>query len=176
MPVHRLYVVNKNNKIQTVISYANQSVFDEIGKSFVNRTNGKIYNHHDNINTVRKLTYAYENGDLDKTMSFYSDDAKFYDINEEFGTSLNKSEITAIWQKFLDDYEIVSIDMIGYPDYLEYEMGEGREVLSWWNYHLIRKSDKKKISVPFHISNSFDADGKITSEVAYYSRSLLSAK
>ena len=66
--------------------------------------------------------------------------------------------------------------MIGYPDYLEYEMGEGREVLSWWNYHLIRKSDKKKITVPMHFSNSFDADGNITREVIYYSEALLNAK
>ncbi len=176
MPTHKLFVVNKNNKIQTIINYINNSIPDEIGSSYVNRTNGTIYNHHDNINTVRKLTYAYENGDLDKTMSFYSDDAKFSDINTEFGKSLTKAEITPIWKKFLDDYEIVSIDMIGYPDYLEYEMGNGREVLSWWNYHLIRKSDKKKLTVPFHFSNSFDADGKIVAEMAYYSQSLLSAK
>lgn len=176
MPIHRLYTVNKNNKIQTIISYSNESISDEIRSSFVNRTNGTIYNHHDNINTVRKLTYAYENGDLDKTMSFYSDDAKFSDINMEFGKSYSKAEITPMWKKFLDDYEIVSIDMIGYPDYLEYEIGNGREVLSWWNYNLIRKSDKKKLTVPFHFSDSFDADGKIVSEMAYYSPTLLSAK
>ncbi|WP_445734688.1 nuclear transport factor 2 family protein [Mariniflexile sp.] len=176
MPIHRLYVVNKDNKIQTVISYSNESINDEIRSSFSNRTNGTIYNHHDNINTVRKLTYAYENGDLDKTMSFYSDDARFSDINTELGKSLTKAEITPMWKKFLDDYEIVSIDMIGYPDYLEYEMGDGREVLSWWNYRLIRKSDKKEISVPFHFSDSFDADGKIVAEMIYYSPTLLNAK
>ncbi|PKQ44271.1 nuclear transport factor 2 family protein [Confluentibacter flavum] len=176
MPSHRLIVVNKDNKIQTIINYTNQSIFDEIGRSFVNRTNGTIYNHHDNINTVRKLTYAYENGDLDKTMSFYSDDAKFSDINMEFRKSYTKAEITPMWKTFLDEYEIKSIDMIGYPDYLEYEMNEGREVLSWWNYHLIRKSDKKEITVPFHFSDSFNADGKIVSEMAYYSQALLNAK
>lgn len=176
MPVHRLYVVNKDNKIQTAISYSNESIFDEIGSSTSVRTNGTIYNHHDNINTVRKLTYAYENGDLDKTMSYYSDDAKFMDINMEFGKSLTKTEIKEDWAKFLKDYEIVSIEMIGYPDYLEYEMNNGREVLSWWNYHLIRKSDKKAISLPMHFSDSFDADGKIVAEMAYYSPTLLSAK
>ncbi len=173
---HRLYTLTKENKIKTIINYSNGSVLDEIGASFANRTNGTIYNHHDNINTIRKLTYAYENGDLDKTMSFYSDDATFSDINSEYGKSLTKAEITPIWKKFLDDYEIVSIDMIGYPDYLEYEMNDGREVLSWWNYYLIRKSDKKEISVPFHFSDSFDADGKIIAEMAYYSPALLTGK
>lgn len=176
MPIHRLYVVNKNNKIQTVISYSNESIFDEIRNSFGKRTNGTIYNHHDNINTVRKLNYAYENGDLEKTMSFFSEDAKFSDINMEYGKSFTKAEIKPMWKKFLEDYEIVSIDMIGYPDYLEYEMNEGREVLSWWNFHLIRKSDKKAISVPFHFSDSFDVDGKIVAEMAYYSERLLTGK
>ncbi|WP_298497214.1 nuclear transport factor 2 family protein [uncultured Algibacter sp.] len=176
MPTHKLFVVNKNNKIQTIINYSNESIFDEVRSSFVNRTNGKIYNHHDNINTVRKLNYAFENGDLETTMSYYSDDATFSNINMEFGESQTKAETKANWKKFLDDYEIVSIDMIGYPDYLEYEMGNGREVLSWWNYHLIRKSDKKKITLPMHFSNSFDVDGKIVFEMGYYSPTLLNAK
>lgn len=175
-PVHRLYVVNKNNKIQTVINYGNESIIDEINKSFVNRTNGTIYNHHDNINTVRKAMYAFENLDVDKCLSYYSDDARFSDINDTFGTSYTKAEIKPMWEQFLKDYEIKTIEMIGYPDYLEYEMGNGREVLSWWNYHLVRKSDKKEIQVPFHFSNGFDADGKIVSEIEYYSQTLLTAK
>ncbi|APY09938.1 hypothetical protein BWZ22_01175 [Seonamhaeicola sp. S2-3] len=176
MPLHRLFILNKNNKIQAIINYTNESIFDEIGASFVNRTNGTIYNHHDNINTIRKGMYAFENLDLDKCLSYYSDDATFHSIHNQVGDSTPKSEIKALWEQFLENFEIVSIDMIGYPDYLEYEMGEGREVLSWWNYHLIRKSDKKEITVPMHFSNSFDADGKITSEMIYYSRALLSAK
>lgn len=176
MPVHRLYVVNKNNKIQTVINYNNESVFDEIGASYGKRTNGTIYNHHDNINTIRKAMYDFENKNVDKCLSYYSDDARFTDINMEWGNSKTKAEIKPLWEKFLQDFEIVSIDMIGYPDYLEYEMNDGREVLSWWNYHLIRKSDKKAISVPKHFSSSFDADGKIISQMAYYSDTLLSAK
>ncbi|WP_372753236.1 nuclear transport factor 2 family protein [Mariniflexile sp.] len=176
MLIHKLFVVNKDNKIQTIINYFNESVFDEVRSSFTNRTNGTIYNHHDNINTVRKAMYDFENSNIDKCLSYYSDDATFYDINETFGTSSTKAEIKPMWEKFLKDYEIVSIDMIGYPDYLEYEMGNGREVLSWWNYHLIRKSDKKAITVPFHFSNSFDAEGKIVAEMAYYSQTLLSAK
>ncbi|MEP3836329.1 MAG: nuclear transport factor 2 family protein [Algibacter sp.] len=176
MPIHRLFVVNKNNKIKTIINYNNESIFDEVGASFVNRTNGTIYNHHDNINTVRKAMYAYENLDLDKCLSYYSDDARFRSIHNDFGTFNTKEEIKPMWQKFLDEFEIVSIDMIGYPDYLEYEMGNGREVMSWWNYHLIRKSDKKELAIPMHFSNSFDKEGKIVDEIIYYSEVLLNAK
>ena len=175
-PVHRLYVVNKNNKIQTVINYGNSSIIDEIRSSYVNRTNGTLYNHHDNINTVRKAFYAFENSDVDKCLSYFSDDARFSNINYEYGKSDTKAETKINWQQFLNDFEIKNLEMIGYPDYLEYEMGNGREVLSWWNYHLVRKSDKKEMQVPLHASSSFDEDGKITSHMIYYSQSLLTAK
>ncbi|HMO63251.1 MAG TPA: nuclear transport factor 2 family protein [Ferruginibacter sp.] len=170
---HRLYSLTKDNKIKSIVNYSNSKVLDEIGASFANRTNGKIYNHHDYINTVRKAMYAYEKGDLDKSMSYYSDDVRFVDINEPYGTSRTKAEEKAGWQKFLTEFEIKSIDMIGYPDYLEYEMDNGREVLSWWKFNLVRKADKKAITISFHFSNSFDENGKIVSEVAYYGKGLL---
>ncbi|WP_179005090.1 nuclear transport factor 2 family protein [Winogradskyella forsetii] len=173
---HRLYTLTKDNKIKMIISYGNDTVLNEIRSSFTVRKNGTIYNHHDNINTIRKAMYAFENADIEKCLSYYSEDATFYDINTTFGKSSTKSETRANWKQFLDTFEIESIEMIGYPDYLEYEMGNGREVLSWWNFLLIRKSDKKKLEVPFHLSNSFDADGKIVSEMEYYSQTLLTAK
>ncbi|CAG5018014.1 hypothetical protein DYBT9275_05895 [Dyadobacter sp. CECT 9275] len=170
---HRLYKLTKDNKIKTIINYSNGRVIDEIGASYAERTNGKIYNHHENINTVRKSMYAFEMGDLDKALSFFSDDASFTNINNELGKSATKAEIKGSWQKFLDTYEIKSIDLFGYPDYLEYEMDNGREVLSWWKYNLVRRSDKKAIALPVHISNSFDENGKITAEMVYYSELLL---
>ncbi|MEO7043819.1 MAG: hypothetical protein ABI091_00840 [Ferruginibacter sp.] len=172
----RIYTINKNNKITRIISYDNSMVIDEIGASFTNRTNGKIYNHHANINSVRKMIYALEKGDLDKNLSFYSDSAKFSDINSEWGTSHGKAEEKVNQQNFLNAFEIKSIDMIGYPDYLEYEMNNGRSVLSWWNIHLVRKSDKKVIILPIHLNDDFDENGKIISEMFYYSETLLNKK
>ncbi|MET0635330.1 MAG: nuclear transport factor 2 family protein [Chitinophagaceae bacterium] len=170
---HRLYRLNKDNKIKTIINYNNGRVFDEIGVSYSDRTNGRIYNHHDNINTVRKSMYAFEKGDLDKAMSYYADDAVFLDINSEYGKTESKAETRAGWQKFLNDFEVKSIDMIGYPDNLEYEMDNGRVVISWWKFNLVRKSDKKPIVLAFHISNDFDDKGMIESESVYYSEALL---
>ncbi|MEO6000292.1 MAG: hypothetical protein ABIN89_25875 [Chitinophagaceae bacterium] len=170
---HRLFTLTKDNKIKTVINYSNGTMLDEIGASFANRTNGKIYNHHENINTIRKAMYVFEKSDVDKSLSFYSDNATFYDINSSLDSSKSKTEEKVFLQKFLNDFEIKSIEMIGYPDYLEYEMNDGREVLSWWKYNLVRKKDKKKIVMPIHLSNSFDDKGKIVSEFAYYSEALL---
>ena len=170
---HRLYYVTRDNKISKIASYANSKVIDEIFASYSNRTNGKIYNHHENINTIRKSMYALEKGDVDKAISFYSDDARISDINGDPDKPLSKGEEKVFLQKFLTDFEIKSIDMVGYPDYLEYEMEEGREVLSWWKFNLVRKKDKKAIVMPIHLSNSFDDKGKIIAEVGYYNEALL---
>jgi len=55
-------------------------------------------------------------------------------------------------------------------------MGEDLDVLPIINKNIIRKSDQKKLEVPFHLSNGFDAEGKIISEMEYYSQTLLTAK
>ncbi|MBM1107662.1 nuclear transport factor 2 family protein [Aurantibacter crassamenti] len=172
-PSHSLYTITKDNKIKRIIDYSNTRVIDEIISSFSNRTNGTIYNHHDNINTVRKAMYAFEKGDLDKYLSFYGDEATFYDINDDIEISRNTEEIKPIREEFLKAFEIKNVEIFGYPDYLEYEMGNGREVLSWWKLQLIRKSDKKAITLMMHISQGFDEDGKIISEVIYYGSKLL---
>jgi len=170
---HSLYTLTKDNKIKTIIDYSNATVLREIGSSFANRTNGTLYNHHDNINTVRKAMYAFENSDVDKSLSFYSDEAIFRNINDDFEKTNSKEEIKPIWEEFLNTFEIRNIEMIGYPDYLEYEMGNGRVVQSWWKFLLTRKSDKKKIPLMIHLSNDFDEEGKIISESIYYGGGLL---
>ncbi|KIA87699.1 hypothetical protein [Flavobacterium sp. AED] len=173
MPLHRLFIVDKNNKIKTIIRYSNNSVFDEIGNSFNDRENGTIYNHHENINSVRKMIYAFENKDFDKAYSFYDDKAIFMDINSPVGKSITLAEQKANDQKLFDKFDLTSIDMVGYPDYLHYEMGDARVVQSWWNFRLTRKSDKKKIVLPIFFIDNFDDKGKITSEIAYYSEKMM---
>ncbi len=169
----RIYYLTKDNKIKRIINYSNGKVIDEIYASFANRTNGKIYNHHENINTIRKAVYAFEKGDIEKYLGYYSDNVEFYDINGEWGKTRTKAQEKENIQQFLVNFEIKSIDMIGYPDYLEYEMDNGREVLTWWKFNLVRKSDKKAIALPMHLSNSFDEKGNIVAEIAYYSEALL---
>ena len=173
MPLHRLFIVDKNNKIKTIIRYSNSSIFDEIGNSFNDRENGTIYNHHEYINDVRKMIYAFENKDFDKAYSFYDDKAIFMDINSAVGKSITLAEQKANDQKLFDKFDLTSIDMVGYPDYLHYEMGDARVVQSWWNFRLTRKSDKKKIILPIFFIDNFNDKGKITSEIAYYSEKMM---
>ncbi|SDE78563.1 hypothetical protein SAMN05421636_107248 [Pricia antarctica] len=170
---HRQYELNKDNKIFRIISYSNGRVLDEIGNSFSDRTNGSIYNHHENINTVRKMIYAFENGDLEKAYSFYDDKARFGDLNSFKTRGISLTDQKELDKKMFEQFEIENIEMSGYPDYLEYEMDNGRVVQSWWNLHLIRKSDKMAIELPVFYINDFNEEGKIVREAAYYNEKLL---
>jgi len=168
MPMHRLFVVNKDNKIKSITTYLNNSVMDEIGNSSADRSNGTIYNHHENINTVRKMIYAFENNDFEKCYAVYDKGARFNDTNAPDNKQMTLDEVKVNDQGFLKAFEITSIEMVGYPDYLHYEMDDARVVMSWWRYNLVRKSDKKVIALPVHLMDNFNADGKIISETAYY--------
>jgi len=176
-PIHRLFTVSKDNKIKMLINYSTSTIGDEISESRTERTNGKIYNHHENINTVRKMISAFENKDLDKSYSYYDEKATFIDINS---TDINK-EFTLAEQKENDKklfemFDIVSIDQVGYPDYLHYELDDARVVQSWWKIRLIRKADKKNVVLPIMFMDTFDEKGKITNEILYYSQKVLEVK
>jgi hypothetical protein len=87
--------------------------------------------------------------------------------------SISLTEQKAIDKKILEKYDVASIDMVGYPDYLHYEMGNQGLVQSWWNINFVRKSDKKAIVLPIFYIMDFNEEGKITSETAYYNPKLL---
>lgn len=177
MPVHRLYVVNEENKIETVIDYSDRTVWDELRQSFVARENGTIYNHHDHINSVRRLMAALEHGDMDKFYSFFDEKATFRNIHMAPGTaSLSLEEDKEGMNKMMESFDITAIDVQGYPDYLNYGLGDAKVVQSWWKVRMIRKSDNKKIVVPLLVLHDFNDEGKIINENAYYSRELMSAK
>lgn len=176
-PIHRLFTVNKDNKIKMMINYSTSTVNDEINQSFADRTNGQIYNHHENINSVRKMVYAFENKDFDKAYKYYDDKATFIDINNpDINKQYTLAEQKENDKKMFEMYDLVSIDQVGYPDYLHYELDDARVVQSWWKIRLIRKSDKKSIVLPMMFIDTFDDKGKITNEIAYYSQKILEVK
>lgn len=173
MNLHRLFVINKANKIKTIFIYDNPQVFDEIDDSFTERTNGTIYNHHQNINNVKNMLFAFENKDLNKSYSYFADNAIFSDVNSMDNKSISLDEQKAIDKKVLEAYDFVGLDVVGYPDYMHYELGDSGVVYSWWTWHVIRKSDKKEIALPVHYQHNMNKEGKITREMAYYNAALL---
>ena len=173
MNLHRSFVINKANKIKTIFIYDNPQVFDEIDESYSERTNGTIYNRHQNINNVKNMLFAFEHKDLNKSYSYFANDAVFMDINSTDNKSLTLDEQKAVDKKVMDAFDIVALEVVGYPDYMHYELGDSGVVYSWWTWRLIRKSDKKEISLPIHYQHNVDKSGKITSEIAYYNGSLV---
>lgn len=168
VPIHRLYRF-KDGKIDLMISYHNERIYWEIGQSFEDRKNGTIYNHHDYINYVRRLMHAFEHGDFDTAYSFFDEDARFNSIEMPRGESMTLEEVKERNRKMMEDFEINSIDVVGYPDYLEYDLRDGKTVQSWWNIRLTRKSDDKKIVMPALYIHDFNDDGKIIRSSAYVS-------
>lgn len=173
MPIHRLFVVNKDNKIATMITYDNENIFAEVRRSFAARTNGTVYNNHENINKVRLMFAAFENGNTEKAYNFFTPDATFQNIDSPVGETLTMAQSKENRKTFLDKFKIESIDVVGYPDYLEYELGGAKVVQSWWNIRLTRKSDNKKILLPALYIHDFNDEGKITNSSSYFSSKLL---
>ncbi len=176
MPIHNLYVVDKENKIKTIIGYTNDNIWRELNQSYDDRENGTIYNHHDYINIVRRMVHSLEFNDMDTYYSFFDEKAKFRNIHMPVGESMTMEEDKEGMKKMREEFDITSIDVSGYPDYLNYGLGNAKVVQSWWNLRMTRKSDKKKIVVPVMLIHNFNDDGKITYENAYYSQSLMMAK
>ena len=168
MPIHRLFTLNKDNKISRMITYDDGVVFRGIGEARNPRTNGNLYNQHENINTVRKMVGGLEHGDSDAAFSYFTDNARFTNLDMPRGESNTLEQEKENFNKMLESWDIDSIDIVGYPDYLEYEIGNGKVVQSWWDFNVKRKSDGKKVSIPVLLIHDFNDEGKITREAGYY--------
>lgn len=178
MPIHRLFKVDDDNKILTMITYDDGTVFQTLRQGFSTRTNGKLYDQHENINTVRKMVAALEYGDVEKAFShdYFTEDVRFTNLDmksDEFNT-LEDEKSNFI--KMLEKWDIEAIDVRGYPDYLEYERGNSKLVQSWWNFRVKRKSDDKKITIPVMLVHGFNDDGKIIYETGYYTAAQMMKK
>jgi hypothetical protein len=167
MPVHRMYAINKDNKIVTLLNYDNDLPWAEMRRSFVTRTNGVLYDHHENINKVRRMMAALENGDAEKGFSYFTEKARFTNLDMPRGESATLEEEKEGFMNMLEKWNIESIDVNGYPDYLEYERS-GKVVQSWWTVRMARKSDGKKVIIPLLLIHDFNDDGMIINESGYY--------
>ena len=135
--------------------------------------NGTIYNQHKYINKVRRYVAALEFGDLDVAYGFFDEGARFSNLDTPSGKTHSLEEDRAGHEDFRQKFEISSIDQRGYPDLMKYELDNAKVVYSWWDFRVVRKSDKKKINIPVMLSHRFNDDGKIIHEYAYFSSKLL---
>ena len=111
---------------------------------------------------------------MDTFYSFFDEKATFRNIHMPPGTKgLTLEEEKEGMKKMMENYNITAIDVQGYPDYINYEMGDAKVVQSWWKVRMTRKSDNKKIVLPLFLIHNFNDEGKITSDIAYYSQTLM---
>ncbi len=176
MPFHRMFKLNADGKINVMINYYENRIFWEIGNSYSDRKNGVIYNNHDNINTVRKAMGAFENGDFETAYGFFDEDCRFNSLELPDGETMSLDELKERNKRMWEIYDFNSIDVVGYPDYLEYDLRDGKVVQSWWKFRMTRKSDSKKFVVPAFYLHDFNDEGKIISSSAYISTKVLDAK
>ena len=173
-PVLRSYKLNDDStKITVIIEYSNKLEFSRIwdARPGTDRENGTIYMNHENINTVRKLMYAFANGDAEKAYSFFHENAVIEDINET--KLLSMEEIIARDKVMFSDWSLDSLDESGYPDYLEYDWRDSKVVQSWWNMSMTNNATGKKVVLKVLFMDDFNNDEKIIKRYMYYNGSLL---
>jgi ketosteroid isomerase-like protein len=167
--LHDLYSFNKDGKITSLSLYFNNNQFEEITSSGATQENGKIYINHPYIITVRKYINAYCAKNIVAMSEFYSPDAVFSNSTMKWGESMdlaaNKKDLEQQFAKF----DNIKMRQVGYPDCIYYAKNDSYVVYSWWVWSGISKANGKKIESPVMLSYSFNKEGKIVSEEAYYS-------
>jgi hypothetical protein len=173
-PEHSLFRLNADNKIISMTTYSS-GTNGEIARSYSTRKNGIIYKNHKNINTVRRVIAAFANNDMETAYSFFTENARFRNSETPRGKSLSLDESKERSKKIRETWDIAGVDVVGYPDYFEYEFNDSKVAQSWWTIRLVRKSDSKKFELPIMYTHNFNDEGKITSSssMAYYSSKVL---
>ncbi|WP_167616563.1 nuclear transport factor 2 family protein [Maribellus sediminis] len=167
--MHNLYAFNKEGKIASIVQYFNNNVFEDIRDAQTTRENGEVYINHPLIATVRKALNAYAAEDLETLKSFYAENATFSNLEHGYDQSIDlETRANAVKESFAKRKDI-HFEQVGYPDCIFYELNNGFVVYSWWVMSYVDEESGKKIELPLMLSHSFNDDGKIVQEMAYYS-------
>lgn len=167
--LHNLYAFNDEGKIAMLVQYYDDDVFEEINNSGTKRENGKIYINHPYIVKVRKLVNAYCAEDKVKMLSFYSDNARFANTAMDMQESIGKEERAKTLDDQFSGLDDIKMKQVGYPDCIYYAQSNDYTVYSWWEYSFTIVESGKKVTMPLMLSHTFNNDGEIVMELAYYS-------
>ena len=150
----------------------NQAVWQKWNLSRQTIKNGTIYKDHPYIVKVRQIWFNLAMGNIDEVWKDFSPNSRIYDLNLIDKDYNNLTD----HQKYVDEvfskYDLISIDEVGYPDYIDYE-GDGGTVLAWYNMIVKNKKTKKNITLKFHSQHDFNEEGIIVTEYLYYNANLL---
>lgn len=108
--LHRSFTLTKDNKIRNVLNYLNPEVRSNIIEANSVRKNGTVYSEHPNINKLRLMMGAAENGDTEKYYSFYDPKATLFDSNTEERKAQTLDAVKASHKAFFEKFELVEIE------------------------------------------------------------------
>lgn len=171
------FVVNLNTegtKVKSLMFSTNMAVMQKNTESAQTLTNGILYKNHPNIVKVRKHISNLELGKIEEAFVDFESTARIDDINLPYGTFIGINDFKNNYKNLISKFEILGIDEKGYPDMLDHE-GPGSVVDSWWSMRMRNKSNNKKFSIYYHVSHTFNDEGKIIRQVGYYNGSQISA-
>jgi hypothetical protein len=127
--------------------------------------NGTIYKEHPYITIVNNSNDLFLKQDWDGLAKLYADTVKFYDPSTPKAMSM--ADQKKGWISIYNDWEQISVKKQGYPDGLQYDK-DPFTVQSWWVINVVNKKTKKPAKVFMVQFDTFNKDGKIDSELAYY--------
>ena len=121
------------------------------------------------METQSYLNFEEIKRNFDKAFSFFADNARFRNVNMPVGETISVAEDREFTEGFFKEFKDIKFVQVGYPDYVHYERNDSRVVQSWWNIHMTRIADDKRIVMPYHALTDFNEEGKITSVSEFYS-------
>jgi len=172
-PFDAIFVFDKDaDKIVRFWWSDNRAAWQKWNLSRQTIKNGTIYKDHPYISKVRQIWYNLERGNIDKVWKDFSPNAFVNDSNSMDQNSQSLEDHQAYVGEVFSQFEFISIDEVGYPDYIDYE-GNGGVVLAWYNMTLKSKKTKENIVLKFHSQHNFNEEGTIVAETLYYNGNLL---
>jgi hypothetical protein len=151
--------------LRTILSFA---------QSNTSGATGSMYLKHENIDIQREMIAAMENHKFDEAFGSFIDKATVGTANFGPEAMTNSAGSRAYRIKFhAEFFDEISMDLKRPSIYIENENGKGGDLLSWYVFQLVGKSDMKEIAMPIHMIDSFNEDGKIIAEFADYSNALI---
>ena len=172
-PFNAIFVFDKKGEKIIRFWWAdNRAVWQNWNLSRQTIKNGTIYKDHPNIGKVRLVYYNVEQGNLDATFENFSKSARIYDsnlIDKEYNSlEVHIQNVGSIFSQF----EVISLDEVGYPDYMDYE-GDGGVAYIWMSFTLKNKKTNKIVNLPVHSQMWFSEEGMIVREDLYYNANIL---
>ena len=120
----------------------NQAVWQKWNLSRQTIKNGTIYKDHPYIGKVRQIWFNLAMGNIDEVWKDFSPNSRIYDLNLIDKDYNNLTDHQKYVGEVFSKYDLISIDEVGYPDYIDYE-GDGGTVLAWYNMIVKNKKTKK---------------------------------